>query len=307
MQGIELSEKFFLEHGRTRFEKDFPQLFPRLAFGLAGHGSECFGFDDEISQDHDFNRGFSIWLSDEDEAKYGFELTRAYLALLKTHVSAHSGKSSKLGEMEHGVCTFSSFFRRHIGIPGIPEHFQEWLNIPEYAFAELLNGKIFLDNAGILSSLREQVRTGMPEDVRLKKIAARIAAMAQTGQYNFLRCHRHKEPGAAAIALTEFVKETVSAVFLLNRSFAPYYKWMFRAMSGLPRLSELAPPLEFLLTDHASPQEKQDLIEDICTQIKAELLSQKLSESDSDYLEPHAFEVMKKIRDPRIRAMHVME
>jgi hypothetical protein len=306
MQGLEQSEKFFLEYGRPLFEQLCPEIFPRLAFDLAGHGSECFGFDDEVSRDHDFTRGFAVWLSAQDEEIYGYQLTRTYLKLMKEHARGSSGESSKLGEMEHGICRIGDFFSRHIGCPGIPGSWQEWMNIPDYALAEALNGKVFLDDHGEFSAIRQGLRTGMPEDVRLKKIAARLALMAQSGQYNYLRCHRHNEPGAAAIALTEFVKECVSLIFLLNRQFCPYYKWMFRAMLELQSLSELAAPLEFLLTDHAPPPEKYALIEDICCQIKVVLKNQELSESSSDYLEAQAFDVMKKIKNPQIRALHVM-
>ena len=306
MQGLVQSEKFFNEYGRPLFEQLFPDVFPRLAFGLAGHGSECFGFDDEVSQDHDFTRGFAVWISGSDEEKYGFQLTRAYLKLLKEHVPGGSGASSKLGEMEHGICRREDFFSRHIGCPGIPRSWQEWLNIPDYALAEALNGKVFLDISGEFSAMRQELRTGMPEDVRLKRIAARLALMAQSGQYNFMRCHRHNEPGAAAIALTEFVKETAALIFLLNKQFCPYYKWMFRAMQPLQTANELAAPLEFLLTDHAPPQEKAALIEDICCQIKVILKNQHLTVNDSDYLEAQAFDVMKKIRNPQIRSLHVM-
>ena len=307
MKGIEQSESFFLEYGRPLFEEKFPQIFPRLAFGLAGHGSECFGFDDDISRDHDFSCGFSIWISDRDEEKYGFQLERAYRKLVEEHSPGNAGKSSALGETETGVCRISSFFRRHIGIPRAPEVWQEWLHIPEYAFAEVLNGKVYYDGPGDFSTIRRQIKTGMPEDIRLKKIAAHLAGAAQSGQYNFLRCHRHNEPGAAVFALTEFVRETISLIFLLNREFAPYYKWMFRSLQSLPCLGELAAPLEFLLTDNAAPQEKYALIEDICCQIRKVLADQELSDVSSDYLEAHAFEVMKKIKNPQIRSLHIME
>ena len=307
MKGIEEAENFFAGYGRKCFEEKFPHLFPRLAFGLAGHGSECFGFDDEISRDHDFSSGFAVWITDEDDEKSGFLLDRAYRKLISEHLPRTSGKSSMLGENETGICRISSFYRRHIGLPRAPETWQEWMHIPEYAFAEALNGKVFHDIFGKFSAIRREIATGMPEDVRLKKIAARLAVIAQSGQYNFQRCHLHNEPGAAAFALTEFVQNCISLIFLLNGKFAPYYKWMFRAMKALPVGGELAAPLEFLLTDNAPFREKMPLIEDICFQSVLILNRQGLSQSRAAYLEEHAFEIMKKIQNPHIRALHIME
>lgn len=79
--------------------------------------------------------------------------------------------------------------------------------------------------AGRIFRIRETLLHGMPEDVRLKKLAARCASMAQAGQYNYTRCLRHGEDGAAMLAAGEYVSSAVDAIYLLNRRHKPYYKW----------------------------------------------------------------------------------
>ena len=306
MQKLEESEQFFREYGLPFFRQEFPEIFPRLAFGLAGRGSECFGFDDDVSKDHDFLRRFFIWIDEKDEPSWGFLLQKAYLGLLREH-PAEQGGDSLLGEMEHGVMTIRRFYELRSGLPDIPESWQQWLYTPEYAFAEAVNGKVFEDYYGEFSRIRQGIREGMLPDVRLKKLAARLVEMAQNGQYNYMRCHAHKEDGAAGIMLAGFVTSCIQTVFLLNAEYCPYAKWMFRAMRNLPLLAELADPLEFLLNDPAPHKEKAALIEDICTQIVKELIRRDLSDARGNYLENHAFEVMKKIRNPQIRSLHVME
>lgn len=307
MQGIEAAKRLYEDFGAPMLEREFPAESARIAAGLAGHGSECFFFDDEISRDHDFTPGFALWITQEDDDAFGFRLARAYAELLKEHGPVSSAGSSALGEAEHGVCVIGDFYTRHIGIPGAPRHWREWLNIPEYAFAEAVNGSVFRDDSGIFSGIRETILHGMPEDVRKKKLAARAAVMAQSGQYNFLRCLKHGERGAACLALAEFVRNAGSMIFLLNRRFAPYYKWMFRAMRSLPRLGTMAEPLEFLLAESAPDSVKAEIAESVCAGVAEELRDQGLSGSGETYLEPHAFEIMKRIRDREIRELHVME
>lgn len=304
MRGIEESKRFFREKGVPLLLESFPDALPHIAAGMAGRGSECFGFDDEISRDHDFRIGFTLWLSYESEREYGFKLQRACDKLFK-EVNSNSGKESKLGYSELGVVCIEDFFRRHTGLPGAPRTWQEWLYTPEYAFAEAVNGEVFMDNEGTFSRIRSVILYDMPEDVRLKKIAARLISMAQSGQYNFERCLRHGEKGAAAMALFEFVKSAVSLIFLLNFRFAPYYKWQFRALKELSLFGELCEPLQILLT--GADREKESTVGEICGKILGHLRENGLTSGNDAYLEPHAFEVMKRIRSPRLRELHVME
>ena len=308
MKMLEIARQWFEDEVNPMLKKEFPHLANRAAAGLAGRGSECFGYDDEISGDHDYQVGVWLWIDAADEREWGFALERAYKKLLKNHPPQQfASASSLLGGTQRGVCVIEDFYRRHLGIPGAPEHFQEWLNIPEYAFAEAVNGQVFADGEGTFSRIRSIILYDMPEDVRLKKIAARLIGMAQSGQYNFERCCKHHEKGAAAVALGEFVKNAVSLIFLLNFRFAPYYKWQFRAMRTLPLLGELAQPLEELLVCELDMAKNSEKVEMICAKILEVLRENGMTNHQESYLEPHAFEVMKRIRSHALRGLHVME
>lgn len=284
----------------------FPEYEGRIAVGLVGRGSQCFGFDDEVSRDHDFDTGFCLFLTDDDDVEFGVALNRAYRKLVGKSVGAHS----ILGSSGTGVMRISDFYRQHIGLAHAPSSWQDWLYTPSTAFAEAVNGEVFRDDLGEFSRIRDEIANGMPEDVRKKKLAARLIFMAQSGQYNYLRCLKHGEPGAAMLALNEFVKNTAECVFLLNRRHAPYYKWLLRAMRQLPRLGGLADALEFLLTgdnDEDGARLKAAVCEDICAQIVTELKAQCLTCGSWDYLEPHAFDLQSHIENSEIRSLHIME
>lgn len=306
MRGLDEAKKLYIEQGAEMLHSRFPEFEGRIAVGLAGRGSQCFGFDDELSRDHDFERGFCLFLTDADDDEIGIKLSRAYRDLCGRHESAHSA----LGTAGTGVIRTSDFYRRYTGLPSAPDSWQKWLYLPSSALAEATNGEIFRDDLGEFTRIREEIKHGMPEDVRKKKLAARAIFMAQSGQYNYSRCLKHGEAGAAMLALNEFVKNTAETVYLLNRAHAPYYKWLLRGMRGLKKLSSLADALEFLLTADNSEDGarlKAAVIEDICAEVVKELKAQNLTCGSWDYLEPHAFDIQSHIENSEIKSLHIME
>ena len=203
--------------------------------------------------------------------------------------------------------TISDFYRRYTGTDGAPNNIMSWLHTPSFYLAEATNGEVFCDPLGRFTAIRNEIKNGMPEDVRLKKLASACFYMAQSGQYNYSRCIKHGELGAARIALDDFVKKGVEAVFLLNREHMPYYKWSFRAAKGLELLSGASSKLESLITlDPADTLTISRSIEEICSLIIDEMVCQKITDSSSDYLESHAFSINDRIGSHEIRNMYIM-
>nr|WP_306556839.1 DUF4037 domain-containing protein [Bifidobacterium longum] len=81
VSGLKLARAFWTQMGKPMIATKYPQYAGRIAAGLVGHGSECYGFDDAYSQDHDFGPRFCLWLTDEDYAAIGEQLEADYEAL----------------------------------------------------------------------------------------------------------------------------------------------------------------------------------------------------------------------------------
>ena len=310
MKGLELARAFYKEYGEPMLREKFPELLPLLAAGLAGSGSECWGFDDEISRDHDFEPGFCLFLPGEEivDRKAAFALERAYAALPREFMGFKRSLVSPVGGARHGVIRTADFMKDKVGAPDGKLDMMQWLYVPDYSLAEAVNGEIFMDGYGEVTAIRASLRR-RPEDVRLKKLAGHLLLMAQSGQYNYLRCLAHGETAAAQLAVTEYVKSSMAAVFLLNEEYQPYYKWSFRAMRALPKLSLTAELLEYLLTTDNEPEtsaEKSRVIEGIAEDIIEELRAQGLTRADCTDLEKHAYSVNDHVEDGQIRNMHVL-
>ncbi len=308
MAGIDISRAYWEEYGRPMIEENFREYKDRIAVGLVGHGSECFGFDDTLSRDHDFDAGFSIWLTQEDERLFGFKLFRAYSKLPNEFQGIKLKKKSLFGTDNKGVHTINEFYSQYVSGGKAPESWQEWLYTPSEYFAEATNGEVFSDPLGEFTKIREEILNGMPEDVRLKKIASKCILMAQTGQYNFKRCLSHGEKAAAQLALAKFCEHTAGLVYLLNKAHAPYYKWLFRGMKKLSVLGEKEEVLTSLLTDETLQDvDKIDLIEALCADIIQELKNQGLTKDAGNYLEPYAYAINDKIKNSEIRNLHIIQ
>ena len=310
MRGLEIAKAFYHEYGEPMLREKFPEILPFMAVGLLGRGSECLGFDDEVSRDHDFEPGFCVFLPGEEivDRRTAFLLERAYAGLPKEFMGLRRAVISPVGGARHGVLRTAEFMTDLVGSSDGRLDLTGWMTVPDHALTEALSGEIFTDPYGEVTAIRERLRR-QPVDVKRKKLAGHLLLMGQSGQYNYKRCLAHGETAAAQLAVTEFVKSTMSVVFLLNNAYQPYYKWSFRAMRALPRLSLEAELLEYLLTSDNEPEtakEKYDVIEGIASDVIDELMEQGLTEAICADLEKHAYAVNDQIADAYIRNLHIL-
>lgn len=311
MKGLELSRSYYEEFGRDMIKDLFPELEGFIACGLVGEGSECFGFDDEISTDHDFEPGFCLFIPDGEDkvdSRTEFRLERAYASLPKEYRGYKRQRLSPVGGNRRGVIRIGDFYKKFTGRPDGLKTLGDWLGIEEHFLASATNGEIFRDDSGVFSAIRRSIAY-YPSDVFKKKLAGSLLMMAQAGQYNYTRCIKHGETGAAQLAANLFVTHAMHAVFLLNRRYMPYYKWSFRALRGLEKFPQFAETFEYLLTTDngaENAETKGFVIEDIAGMIIGELQEQGLTGAVCGDLEKHAYSVNDGIADPGLRNEHIL-
>ena len=305
MKGLELSRKFYEEYGKPMLESEFSDCFHLLAIGLVGSGSDCYGYDDDLSLDHDFEPGFCIFTPDADilDEKTFFRLERAYSKLPQEFMGYKRSLVKPVGGSRNGVFRASDFYIKKLGSPDGNLSIEQWLSLPDFALLEATNGEIFCDNSGEFTKIRNSLKE-YPRDIFLKKLAGNLLLMAQSGQYNYSRILKRGETGSAQLALFEFSSSAIKCFFLLNKAYLPYYKWQFRALRDLPDGKAFADSLEFLISTDNSPENaeiKISVIENICDDIISLLKLNSITKATCNDLEKHAYSVNDFIENPSLR------
>lgn len=308
MKGIDLTREFY-ESCRQELYERMPEVMRSACIGLCGEGSECFVCDDETSRDHDFGAAFCLWLPADILARHGQSIMDTLLGLPKTF----RGVCSAFGDPRNarrGPQAIEDFFRFFTGLDRPPQTWREWLSIPEFQLAAATNGEIFEDNGNIFSAWRNKLLAFYPEDVRLKKLAARCMQMAQSGQYNLPRCMGRGETAAALLAMIRFAEAAISFAFLANRRYMPFYKWAPRLGRALPVLgTELGEMLD-TLASHAPTGPNKNILsgsaEKFCASCALWLNENGLSDEKDAWLWAHGPEVMERVKSLEIRQLDLM-
>ncbi len=320
MQGLKLSRIFYHEAAEALLQKELGADFQLLAAGLVGEGSECFGFDDKHSRDHDFGAGFCLWLRQQDKESLTPRIEAALARLPRKFmgfdVRMH-GKKATEGADPHatpvqsgrvGIFSIEEFYARFTNAPTPPDTWQAWYTLPEHFLAVCTNGDVFFDGLGEFSRFRNTLLHFYPEDVRKKKLAARLGVMAQSGQYNLLRSLQRSNLPAAYLACTRFVENAVASYFLIHQRYMPFYKWAFTSLEKLPQGKDFSQQLQELMCINLlqNPQDVNEKIESICLHMVQLLQAKGLSTLSEPWLMAQAQYLQDSITHPQIQGLPLL-
>jgi len=244
ISGLQLSREFYEKTAKKLMFEAFPELIDRVAIGLVGEGSECYGFDDTYSEDHDFGPGFCIWVNKEDYEFYGEKLKAFYENLPSTFMGYSRNIVNGSGRV--GVWCVDDFFSNYIGCSSADNLPQNLLSIPDEALSVVFNGEIFYDPSGIFTNRRNEIYQAFNDRIWQMKLAACLIELGKYGQYNYPRSMKRGDYVTAQMILYKYIEGLLKLVHFANHEFPPYYKWLKKSAAKQSKLAVLADLTEAL-------------------------------------------------------------
>ncbi len=231
---LEKNRWFYDNHVTELIHSRFSEYEDRIAVGIAGEGSDCFGYDDEISRDHDFGTGVCLWVTDEDMDRFGYLLSVAYNELVDSVERSYF--TDRLRE-RRGVMTIREFYSNILNVDCDAENCtlseDDWHRLDHSCLKTATNGEVFRDDLGVFTAFRQYLLHYYPDRVWRARIAEQLHDYAASLQVNYARCMTRGDVVAAELCRARGVSAAMELFFLLKREYPPYYKWTFRALTGL--------------------------------------------------------------------------
>ena len=310
-KGLALCREYYEAYGRPMLEREFAPYINKIAVGLMGEGSDCFGFDDGFSMDHDWGPRFMMWVSRETYEEIGERLEEAY-EKLPTQFQGYDYKESRQGKHRRGVFVIQEYFAELLGtehpvtgaqggtdfstakvgmVPGAAGKFP-WEKVEPHRLAAATNGIIFTDPEGVVTGIRSLLKNHYPKGLKLIRIAEAAARFAQCGQYNYGRMLKRGDKVTAQMMLSDAVKEALKLLYYAEDRYPPHDKWLYRGLQEIEACGEV---LELIrqLTDCA-PREREYYVEEIGKAVALFLYRKHIISDVEPYLEAHVGELLFK-------------
>ncbi len=260
VKGIDICRGYYEDIVLPALKEAFPEWLDKLAVGLAGEGSDCYGYDDEISRDHDWGPEVCIWVTDDTYEKIGEKLEEFYGKLPREYAGYRRAQDVS-GVGRRGIIKISDFCRKHLGAwkkeyeeIALPKDAKletgsdselpcesmnpfrndiDWTAVSDASLSAFVNGEVWSDPQGIITALRGEVAKGYPESILYRKLAQACAEFSQAGQYNYLRCAKRGDYLTSLIMKGDALRAAAKIVYYAQNAFPPHDKWLFKGISDL--------------------------------------------------------------------------
>lgn len=286
--GLSLCREYYETFGRSMIQERFGAYQNRIAVGLVGRGSDCFGYDDEASRDHDWGPEFCLWVTDETYTEIGEELQQAYLELPK-EFKGYRRALEVNGQGRRGVWRISDFYKSLVGADCYETI--DWREVSDHGLAAAVNGEVFRDDEGIFSDFRKKLREGYPLPVRYLKLAEAAAGFSQSAQYNFSRMWKRGDRLTAEMMLWDGMKAAMKLQHYIEGKYPPHDKWLSRSLKESQQGREVLAFLEEIRTKESGID---SAVERLGDHFAMEMYGQDWISDIESYLDAHSKELVFK-------------
>lgn len=301
VRGIDICREYYYAVGEPMLKEQFSEYMDKIAVGLAGEGSDCYGFDDEYSHDHDWGPEFCIWVSDDVYEAIGDKLTESYAAL-STEFNGYKRARTVQGMGRRGVIKLSDFCRRMLGTEcvdaGKIREEIDWRNVSDAQLSAFVNGEIWAEGDGTIGALRARIAEGYPESIRYAKIAEQCALFSQAGQYNYVRCLKREDSITANLMKADACRAAIKLFYYIENQFAPHDKWLVKGLSilgtecGAEEAEYIKTALEYVMKNEGEPA--AEMLERLGGALAMAMYSRDITSDVDSYIDHHTEELLIK-------------
>ena len=221
--GMEICRRFYESYGAPMIAREFPEFKDRIAAGLFGEGSDCLGFDDVYSRDHDWGPGFCLFVTRKTYEEIGEKLQKCY-ENLPGEFMGYQRLVTPQGKHRLGVKVIEDYFKEFLGTAD-PEK-TDYSRVEDYALSAACSGELFEDPEGEFSRILAKLKSGYPERIQYLKLAEDVAGFSQTGQYNYFRMKQRGDDLTADGMLQQCYRQAMRLLHHACNVYPPHDKWL---------------------------------------------------------------------------------
>ena len=233
---IDESHAFFDEVVLPLLQQHFAAETKLMAAGFFGYGSEVLRLDDEYSTDHHFGLRVNALLPEEVFAAKGATIEDMLAQKLPQVWRGRELREGYTSTKGVALQSLEYHLKSTIGLAHPPKTHAEWLSIPEEDITHVVAGEVWHDPSGRFSAVRYALSDYYPEPVRIRRLAHWCRYFSGMGVYALKRALLRNNMLYASTTFARSLRWGVQMAFLLDRTYAPYDKWMTEMFYRLPRM-----------------------------------------------------------------------